>query len=87
MQPASIEELATAWAEASIQEEDDNVTVGEGHEGRVEGASVEELAAAWSEAQAEYERELNRRDKSRMIAAICGEWAMRTMTAIPGTNL
>ena len=47
---------------------------------------MEELAAAWSEAQAEYERELEQHER-RKIAAICGEWAMRTMTAIPGTNL
>ena len=50
----SIEELATAWAEAQA-DDDDVVTTAAGHEGLVEGASIEELAAAWAQAESEYE--------------------------------
>ena len=52
---ASIEELATAWAEAQSAD-DDVATVAAGHEGIVEGASIEELAAAWAQAENEYEQ-------------------------------
>ena len=49
VQGASIEELATAWAEAGDHEY---------NEGFVQGASIEELANAWAEAEAEYSQEV-----------------------------
>ncbi|KAL3925606.1 MAG: hypothetical protein SGILL_000300 [Bacillariaceae sp.] len=59
---ASMEQLAAAWAqaEAQIDLEADNVTVGDttNADGMVRGAGIEELAAAWAEAENEYDHVL-----------------------------
>ena len=51
VQGASIEELASAWADAGKQ---DTLSGDSANEGNVQGATIESLAAAWSEAQDQY---------------------------------